>query len=121
VGFVRTGQIASVQLDAFNYIKYGAIDGVVENIVSILTTTDRPACKRVVLPLYCIMLSLRLMVAKKTYPGVVTSAQELMSIVPIGKLSLKAEVKILNKDVGFVRTGQIASFFNASDVSIISN
>jgi hypothetical protein len=32
VGFVRTGQIASVQLDAFNYIKYGAIDGVVENI-----------------------------------------------------------------------------------------
>jgi RTX toxin transport system membrane fusion protein len=32
VGFVRTGQVASVQLDAFNYIKYGAIDGVVENI-----------------------------------------------------------------------------------------
>ena len=29
VGFVRTGQVASVQLDAFNYIKYGAIDGVV--------------------------------------------------------------------------------------------
>jgi hypothetical protein len=27
-----TGQTASVQLDAFNYIKYGAIDGVVENI-----------------------------------------------------------------------------------------
>jgi RTX toxin transport system membrane fusion protein len=32
VGFVHTGQTASVQLDAFNYIKYGAIDGVVENI-----------------------------------------------------------------------------------------
>jgi RTX toxin transport system membrane fusion protein len=32
-----------------------------------------------------------------------------MSIVPIGELSLKAEVKILNKDVGFVRTGQTAS------------
>jgi hemolysin D len=44
-----------------------------------------------------------------TIGGVVTSAQELMSIVPIGKLSLQAEVKILNKDVGFVRTGQVAS------------
>jgi hemolysin D len=30
-----------------------------------------------------------------TIGGVVTSAQELMSIVPIGKLSLKAEVKIM--------------------------
>ncbi|CAC9578469.1 hypothetical protein [uncultured Gammaproteobacteria bacterium] len=48
-------------------------------------------------------------IAINTIGGVVTSAQELMSIVPIGKLSLKAEVKILNKDVGFVRTGQIAS------------
>jgi hypothetical protein len=38
-----------------------------------------------------------------TIGGVVTSAQELMSIVPIGKLSLQAEVKILNKDVGFVQ------------------
>ncbi|AYQ56777.1 Type I secretion system, membrane fusion protein LapC [Bathymodiolus thermophilus thioautotrophic gill symbiont] len=44
-----------------------------------------------------------------TIGGVVTSAQELMSIVPIGKLSLQAEVKILNKDVGFVRTGQAAN------------
>jgi multidrug resistance efflux pump len=46
-----------------------------------------------------------------TIGGVVTSAQELMSIVPIGKLSLQAEVKILNKDVGFINVQLIFLIF----------
>jgi len=48
-------------------------------------------------------------IAINTIGGVVTPAQELMSVVPMGKLALQAEVKILNKDVGFVRIGQTAS------------
>lgn len=48
-------------------------------------------------------------IAINTIGGVVTPAQVLMSVVPMGKLALQAEVKILNKDVGFVRIGQTAS------------
>ncbi len=48
-------------------------------------------------------------IAINTVGGVVTPAQVLMSIVPMGKLALQAEVKVLNKDVGFVHIGQAAN------------
>jgi membrane fusion protein, hemolysin D len=46
--------------------------------------------------------------AINTIGGVVTSAQPLMTIVPMD-IGLEIEAKLLNKDIGFVSTGQHAS------------
>lgn len=46
--------------------------------------------------------------AINTIGGVVTSAQTLMTIVPMDS-GLEIEAKLLNKDIGFVSTGQYAS------------